>query len=402
MKKNLLFKNLIAFFLLWCFTSLSAQIFLDFEGVTKEDYTTGIVTIGDYDWKLTEALIGISQNDWKEGDKSVRLKGAHDSELVLETQKNDGIGQISFKYRRYGTDSQVDWKVEYTLDNGSTWMQVGTDFTAPDTDDVQTFSANVNVIGSAQIRIIRATVDTNTANKRLNIDNLSISNWPASLSDFTIVNGTTFNPGDILNFTWTAIGVSEVLFEVKFSDSDWEFIEDFGIIDATLGAFQLPIPLNAGDAAIKIRIVDNFNNSAVSNEVEIIIVDNIFGGIDLEEGHYPEAGETNVAIDLYVLKTGMDEHGDSWAWSSRGEIIINFDEDEIVANTGNITISKQGEAEPVYTFNVATSENIEVDRNTVRIILPENLSPHTTYEVVVPAGAFADIAATPNFSDLIS
>lgn len=403
MKKHLLFKSVFISLILLSFTTLSAQVVADFEGVTKGSYASGTVIMNGYEWELNEALIGSLANDWKDGNKSGRLRGYNNSEIVLLTEKADGIGSISFHYRRFVTDLQVDWKVEYTLDDGLTWTQAGDAFTAPDTDVVQTFLADINLEGNVRIRILRASDDPNgNTNKRLNIDNITISNWPTSLSDLVLVNGAIFNPGDMVDFTWSAIGVSKIRFEVKMNDSYWEPIENFGVVDASLEAYQLPIPMNVGDETIKIRIADDFDSNTVSNEVEFSIVDNVFGGVHPEEGHYPEAGETNVAIDLYVFKRGLDRSGNPWAWSSRRDIVINFEEEEIVANTGNITISEQGQTEPVYTFNVATAENIEVDRREVRISLPGNLVSETTYEVFIPAGAFADGAATPNLSDEIT
>ena len=389
--------------MLLSFTSLSAQVFVDFEGVTKGSYATNTVAMGEYDWQFTEALIGVHANDWKVEERSARLRGHHNSELGMLTPKLGGMGTISFQYRRYGTDPQVDWKVEYTRDDGLTWTQAGDDFTAPDTDEVQMFSTEINKSGNIRMRIVRATNDSNeTKDRRLNIDNITISNWSGSLSDFALAGAVLFYPGDILDFMWSAVGVSEIQFEVKFLDSDWEVVDDIGLVDATLGAFQLPIPMSAGDETIKIRIVDYFDNNTFSNEVNFTIIDNIFSGLDPEFGHYPESGETDVAIDLYFLKTGTDEHGDTWAWSSRGEIVINFDEDEVVANAGDITISKQGEPEPIHIFNVLTSDNIEVDRSTLTIALPANLESTTTYVVVLPAEAFADKAAVPNLSEEIT
>jgi hypothetical protein len=83
---------------------------------------------------------------------------------------------VSFYYRRYGTDSQVDWKVEYSVDDGSSWIQIGDNFTPLASNDVQEFNEDVNVAGDIRVRIKRAT-ETGTSNKRLNIDDILITDY---------------------------------------------------------------------------------------------------------------------------------------------------------------------------------------------------------------------------------
>ncbi len=151
---------------------------VDFEGTgeTKTAYTSGTVTLSGIDWDMTEALIGIDAADWKNGARSARLRGYGTSSMTMLENKPDGIGTISFSYRRYGSDTQVDWKVEYSIDKGLNWTQVGSAFTAPASDVVQTFSETVNVPGNVRIRIKRAT-ETGASNQRLNIDDIAITDY---------------------------------------------------------------------------------------------------------------------------------------------------------------------------------------------------------------------------------
>ncbi|MCK9310012.1 MAG: lamin tail domain-containing protein, partial [Candidatus Cloacimonetes bacterium] len=111
------------------------------------------------------------------------------SSLAMLADKTSGIGTLSFQYRRYGTDAQVDWKVEYSTDAGLNWTQLGSDFTAPATDDVQTFSQAVNISGNVRVRIKRAT-ETGTANKRLNIDDISLTDYAGGSTPTINVTGT--------------------------------------------------------------------------------------------------------------------------------------------------------------------------------------------------------------------
>ena len=172
-------------------TFLSADYFVNFEGAgeVKTAYASGTVNLSGLNWDMTESLIGTLEADWKNGTRSARFRGYAASSMTMLEDKPNGLGTISFYYRRYGTDLQVDWKVEYSSDGGTTWTQIGQPFTAPASDDVQLFSEVVNVQGGVRIRIKRAT-EEGTTNKRLNIDDILVTDY----SDVSTVATPTFNP----------------------------------------------------------------------------------------------------------------------------------------------------------------------------------------------------------------
>ncbi|MDD2331191.1 MAG: choice-of-anchor J domain-containing protein, partial [Candidatus Cloacimonetes bacterium] len=149
---------------------------VDFEDGTKGSYDPGTVNLNGLDWDMTQAVIGNLANDWKNGLKSARMRGHGTSAITMLQDKADGAGTVSFSYRRYGTDTQVDWKVEYSTDGGSIWTQLGAAFTAPASDIVSTFNETLNVSGNVRIRIKRAT-ESGSDNKRLNIDDINISHY---------------------------------------------------------------------------------------------------------------------------------------------------------------------------------------------------------------------------------
>lgn len=105
--------------------------------------------------------------------------------MTMTANKANGIGTISFNYRRYGTDAQLDWRVEYSTNDGGSWTQVGSDFTSPADNDVQSFSQAVNVTGNVRVRIIRGTL-TGTANRRLNVDDITITDFTGSVTEPTV------------------------------------------------------------------------------------------------------------------------------------------------------------------------------------------------------------------------
>ena len=143
---------------------------VDFEGAgeTKTSYASGSVILGGLTWNFTEVLIGTSAIDWKNGLRSARLRGYGTSAMTMIDPLSNGLGSITFSYRRYGTDSEALWRVEYNIDGGA-WVQAGSVFIA--STDVQTFNADVSTSGMVRVRILNAT-GTGTSNLRLNIDDL--------------------------------------------------------------------------------------------------------------------------------------------------------------------------------------------------------------------------------------
>jgi hypothetical protein len=173
---------------------IEAQYVVDFEDATKGAYASGNVTLNGIQWNMTEALIGSLANDFKNGDRSARMRGYGTSSLTMIENKPNGAGVVSFKYRRYGTDIQVDWRVEISSDNGLTWTQVGSTFTAPANNDTLTFSETVNIAGNIRIRIKRET-ESGTLDRRLNIDDITITDFTLTCADASWYYRTT-NSGD--------------------------------------------------------------------------------------------------------------------------------------------------------------------------------------------------------------
>lgn len=190
--------------------SSKAQYVVDFEAETSGGYASETVTLNGIDWDLTESLIGNLANDFKNGLKSLRLRGYGTSSFTMLQDKPNGIGTISFLYSEYGTDPQTSWRVEYSTDAGVSWTQAGTDFTATGGNlNPETFSATINVLGNARIRVIEVT-GVGTSNRRMNIDDIS-------LTDYVVVTPTVFaSPSTLTGFTqFVGTPSAEQTFEVS-------------------------------------------------------------------------------------------------------------------------------------------------------------------------------------------
>ncbi len=149
---------------------------VDFEGPgeTKTTYASGNVILNGISWNLTEVLIGTDAADFRNGVRSARFRGYGTSSMTMNADKPDGLGVLSFQYRRYGTDAQTTWRVEASTNAGSSWFQVGDIFTAG--ANVATFNATVNIEDPIRIRI-RENTGSGTSNRRMNVDDIVLSGY---------------------------------------------------------------------------------------------------------------------------------------------------------------------------------------------------------------------------------
>lgn len=62
-----------------------AQYSVDFEGVgeTKGSYASGTVSLSGLNWNMTDALIGTTASDWKNGARSARMRGYSTSVMEM-------------------------------------------------------------------------------------------------------------------------------------------------------------------------------------------------------------------------------------------------------------------------------------------------------------------------------
>ena len=194
------------------------------EGEIKAAYASGTINLSGLNWNMTDVMTStLVDSDWYAGTRSARLRGYGTSSMTMLQDKPNGIGTISFQYRRYGTDTQVDWKVEYSLDQGSSWIQVGDAFTAPASDVVQTFSETVNTTGNVRVRIKRAT-ETGSVNRRLNIDDIFVSDYEDGLPTvaaptFDPPSGTYYSPLQVVISTSTPNAV--VYYSLEGNTGAW-------------------------------------------------------------------------------------------------------------------------------------------------------------------------------------
>jgi len=187
--------------------------FVDFDldgESTDSNYNSKEIELRGINWNLTGSLIPKTPagNDWYEGVRSVRFDGKANSSMTMLTFKPNGAGTISFNYHRFKntSDGITSWLVQYTTDahnpadpSAVTWNTIGT--ITPDSDinaEAQTFTHQLNTENDIRLRIIEST-GIGTSNRRMNIDNISITHYP----EYDFYNGV---PKQVANDNITITG----------------------------------------------------------------------------------------------------------------------------------------------------------------------------------------------------
>jgi hypothetical protein len=133
---------------------------------------------------MTEALIGSISSDFKVGSKSIRLRGYSTSAATMLADTTGGMGVISFQHRRYGTDTQIEWIVEYSTNGGFVWTEAGRFMSGA---TAITFTSTVNSGSNGRVRI--RTNALGSSDRRTNIDEFSITAYSPPVSATVAASG---------------------------------------------------------------------------------------------------------------------------------------------------------------------------------------------------------------------
>lgn len=137
-----------------------------FESGTKTAYSAADVTLAGGSWRFDNALIGDLSTDKKIGTKSARIKAAG---YIAMNFNVTSASTIVVKHANFGSDSGANWKLQKSINSGSTWTDVGGPYTSGSTLASQTIT--VNETGSVRFKIVVA----GTTGQRINIDDFEIN-----------------------------------------------------------------------------------------------------------------------------------------------------------------------------------------------------------------------------------
>ena len=159
-----------------CSVDATKSFFEDFEAGSKGAYATAEVTCSAATWEMSNALIAGDDNAI--GSKCVRMKGYVKSGgiittpayLMMTTDKVNGCDSLWFYAGSYGKDTGVKMTVSYSTDGGETWTAV---ISSLSVEAMQRYGFKINRDGNIRLKF----ESDNTGNKRVNIDNVQMSDW---------------------------------------------------------------------------------------------------------------------------------------------------------------------------------------------------------------------------------
>ncbi len=154
-----------------------------FESGSKTSYAVADVTLGSGSWKLDNALIGTSTSDAKTGTKSVRVTAS--GIVTMNFNTTTGASTVAVQHAVYGADAAASWQLWQSVNNGSSWTQVGSTVTSSSTA-LQTSTFTVNVSGAIRFQIRKV-----SGTGRLNFDNFAVEQFSTTTGGGTTGGGTT-------------------------------------------------------------------------------------------------------------------------------------------------------------------------------------------------------------------
>ncbi|MBF9144120.1 IPT/TIG domain-containing protein [Hymenobacter properus] len=206
----------------------TAGAFEDFESGTKTGYAAGTVTLTSGTWTFSDALIGNAFNDRANGLKSARIRVGF---IRMDFDKPNGAGTVIVNAGTFGTDTGATFILEKSTDGGTTFTTVpGAPATLTNTITPYTFT--VNQAGNVRFRITSTATATT---QRINIDDISISNYTAPAAPtITSFTPTTGGPATTVTVTGTNFTGATAVTIGGFT------VTNFTVVNATTITFVVP------------------------------------------------------------------------------------------------------------------------------------------------------------------
>ena len=159
-----------------CSVDASKSFFEDFETGTKGSYAAAEITCSAATWEMSNALLAGDDNALDK--KCVRMKGYVKSgttittpaHVMMTTDKVNGCDSLWFYAGSYGNDTGVKMTVSYSIDGGQTWTKVVSSLPV---GTMKRYGYKINKDGNIRLKF----ESENTGNKRVNLDNIQMSDW---------------------------------------------------------------------------------------------------------------------------------------------------------------------------------------------------------------------------------
>lgn len=146
----------------------------------KSSYNSGtnIVALNTGNWYLLQAILAntpVSDKYNVPGKQSIRMQQnlATSGYVQMNFDVPDGASKVTVFYGKYATDARSSFRLEYSVNGGTTWTAVGSNITdMPDKANKQA-SWSVNITGPVRFRINKLGIGTSN-NGRLCLDDFAI------------------------------------------------------------------------------------------------------------------------------------------------------------------------------------------------------------------------------------
>lgn len=146
-----------------------------FEAITTAStYWSGTTKTGSaFSWFFSNAGIFATSSDRFRGTKGVRFGTSATSYIVMQNDKTNGLGTLTFYAANYGTDANATLKVMYSTNGGSSWTTAGS---VTLTSSLKKYSATINKTGNIRIKFAQS------AGKRLCLDDVQFTDYTSTKS----------------------------------------------------------------------------------------------------------------------------------------------------------------------------------------------------------------------------
>ncbi len=215
-------------------------------GTIKSAYAVANDTLKTGVWSLSDALVGNSTSDRKNGSRSARIRLS--GTMTMKFDLINGVSNATVMHAKYGSDANTTWGLWYSTNQGTSWTQSGSNITTSDTV-LQTATFAINLSGSVRFEIRKA----DGASARTNFDDISFTDYVAATNPVPAI--TSLSPSSIIagnaNFSLTVTGnsfVSSSVIQWNGSNLSTTFISATQL-QATIPAASVA---NAGTASVSV------------------------------------------------------------------------------------------------------------------------------------------------------
>jgi endonuclease G len=135
-----------------------------FESGTKDSYHDSTITLSTGKWSFSNAVIGTTADDRKNGNKSARIDGT--GRLNMNFDVVGGVYRVAISSGVYGTDGPGSWQLWASTNSGYSYSPVGTGITTSGA----TLQSDTIIVSA--VSKVRFSLRKTSGSGRINIDDI--------------------------------------------------------------------------------------------------------------------------------------------------------------------------------------------------------------------------------------